>query len=151
MRLGSEEPNGENKIYISCPILYVLYDIAINQPFGCYASIASQSSVTAKSQPPRKSLRLSPGSGADICPSWTIEVEDSLCSAVVQKILPVLVKAMANEKGLAQGPTGGYAYSNLAQGDGGVVDEVVRMGLGRRPSVGSNPTTYRFEAMPFIK
>ncbi|MPC33995.1 Protein wntless [Portunus trituberculatus] len=34
---------------------------------------------------------------------------------------------------------------------GGVVDEVVSMGLGRHPYIGSNPTTYHFEAMPFVE
>ncbi|MPC57794.1 hypothetical protein E2C01_051782 [Portunus trituberculatus] len=33
----------------------------------------------------------------------------------------------------------------------GVVDKLVVDGSGRRPRVGSNPTTYRFEAMPFVE
>ncbi|MPC73330.1 hypothetical protein E2C01_067654 [Portunus trituberculatus] len=36
-------------------------------------------------------------------------------------------------------------------GGGGVVDKVVSVRSGRRPQVGSNPTTYRFEAMPFVE
>ncbi|MPC60198.1 hypothetical protein E2C01_054236 [Portunus trituberculatus] len=38
-----------------------------------------------------------------------------------------------------------------AKGSGGVVDKVVRVGSGRRPRIGSNPTTYRFDAMPFVE
>ncbi|MPC88525.1 hypothetical protein E2C01_083431 [Portunus trituberculatus] len=34
---------------------------------------------------------------------------------------------------------------------GGVVDKVVSVGSDRRPRIGSNPTTYRFEAMPFVE
>ncbi|MPC79200.1 hypothetical protein E2C01_073715 [Portunus trituberculatus] len=37
------------------------------------------------------------------------------------------------------------------QGGYGVVDKVVSVGSIRRPRVGSNPTTYRFEAMPFVE
>ncbi|MPD05031.1 hypothetical protein E2C01_100751 [Portunus trituberculatus] len=36
-------------------------------------------------------------------------------------------------------------------GGGSVVDKVVSVGSGRRPGVGLNPTTYRFEAMPFVE
>ncbi|MPC12831.1 hypothetical protein E2C01_005546 [Portunus trituberculatus] len=34
---------------------------------------------------------------------------------------------------------------------GGVVDKVMSVGSYRLPRVGSHPTTYRFEAMPFVK
>ncbi|MPD01759.1 hypothetical protein E2C01_097302 [Portunus trituberculatus] len=33
----------------------------------------------------------------------------------------------------------------------GVVGKEVSVGSGRRPRLGSNPTTYRFEAMPFVE
>ncbi|MPC26541.1 hypothetical protein E2C01_019685 [Portunus trituberculatus] len=40
---------------------------------------------------------------------------------------------------------------SLQQGGSGVVDKVVSMESGRRLCVGLNPTTYGFEAMPFVK
>ncbi|MPC72037.1 hypothetical protein E2C01_066330 [Portunus trituberculatus] len=36
-------------------------------------------------------------------------------------------------------------------GGGEVVDKVVSLGSARRPLLGSNPTQYRFEAMPFVE
>ncbi|MPC53312.1 hypothetical protein E2C01_047201 [Portunus trituberculatus] len=33
----------------------------------------------------------------------------------------------------------------LLKGGGGIVDKVVSVGSGRRPRVGSNPTTYRLK------
>ncbi|MPC71892.1 hypothetical protein E2C01_066183 [Portunus trituberculatus] len=50
-----------------------------------------------KAQPLSKSLHFSPGNGVDACLSRPVE-EDSLCRAVVKKILPALVKALAKEK-----------------------------------------------------
>ncbi|MPC35468.1 hypothetical protein E2C01_028891 [Portunus trituberculatus] len=43
------------------------------------------------------------------------------------------------------------SLTSSVQGGGGVVDKVVSVGSGRRPRVGSNPTTYRFETMAFIE
>ncbi|MPC87472.1 hypothetical protein E2C01_082334 [Portunus trituberculatus] len=42
-------------------------------------------------------------------------------------------------------------FIGMHKGGGGVVDKVVSVGSGRRPRVGSNLTTYRFEAMPSVE
>ncbi|MPC65943.1 hypothetical protein E2C01_060081 [Portunus trituberculatus] len=43
------------------------------------------------------------------------------------------------------------ATRDTSEGGSSVVDNVVSVGSGRRPRVGSNPTTYHFEAMPFVE
>ncbi|MPC33563.1 hypothetical protein E2C01_026918 [Portunus trituberculatus] len=44
-----------------------------------------------------------------------------------------------------------FFFCLLHEGGGGVVDKVVSMGSLRRPRVRSNPTTYHFEATPFVE
>ncbi|MPC08953.1 Sodium channel protein 60E [Portunus trituberculatus] len=46
---------------------------------------------------------------------------------------------------------GNIPKMKLEEGGDAIVDKVVSVGSDRRPCVGSNPTTYRFEAVPFVK
>ncbi|MPC99639.1 hypothetical protein E2C01_095065 [Portunus trituberculatus] len=43
------------------------------------------------------------------------------------------------------------SHCHTLKGGSGIVDKGVSVGTGRHPHVGSNPTTYHFEAMAFVE